>query len=323
MATLTCPRCFLEIDPDPGLKFCPRCGLADVVKAASDHKPVRVTAGGKTFRVLHRLAVGSLTSVYRCELPDGGQGIFKIARDARSNAAVANEASVLMKLEQEPGAEPFAPFLPRVVVSFAHGDAGREPPRRANVLCYHPEVESPDGLYTLAEVRDAYPNGLDQKDVAWIWRRLLNVLSFCHANGIAHTAVLPAHVLIEPVQHQLILIDWCFATTRERWKIAASVPGADPFRKWYQRQGVPRLSSPSLDISQAANCMLYLLNGSATPDAPSANIEPGVLRHFQRCVDVADETHPDARDLLSQFDRLIEALWGPRQFRPLTMPSRS
>ena len=45
MAILTCPRCFLEIDSDRDLKFCPRCGLADVLKAEgkapSDAKEMR------------------------------------------------------------------------------------------------------------------------------------------------------------------------------------------------------------------------------------------------------------------------------------------
>jgi hypothetical protein len=56
---------------------------------------------------------------------------------------------------------------------------------------------------------------------------------------------------------------------------------------------------------------------------PPANLEPAVLRHFQRCIDASDEKYPDAGELLTQFDRVIDALWGPRQFRPLTLPPRS
>jgi hypothetical protein len=51
-------------------------------------------------------------------------------------------------------------------------------------------------------------------------------------------------------------------------------------------------------------------------------VDPAIRRHFVRCVDLPDHSHSRAEDLLGQFDRLIEALWGPRQFRPLTLPKR-
>jgi hypothetical protein len=49
------------------------------------------------------------------------------------------------------------------------------------------------------------------------------------------------------------------------------------------------------------------------PDA-----DPAIKRHLER----AAESNAPAFKLLEDFDRLIEALWGPRQFRPFTMPQR-
>lgn len=322
MAMVTCPRCFNEIEANAETKFCPRCGLPNVIKAAGDHEPVVLTVEGRSYRVLDRLAVGSLASLYRCSVSnDAGRplGVFKISRDARSNSAIANEATILKRLGAATNAQSFLPFLPEIIDSFTQGGSDREPPRQANVLAYHPEIKSPDDLYTLEEVRAAYPGGLDPKDVAWIWRRLLTIISFCHNQGVAHAAVLPCHVLIEPVDHKLVLIDWCFASTRSEWgTVPSAASGA--LSRWFARDGVLRPVAPTLDIVLAARCMIYLLKGDAS-DMPS-NIDPAIRRHFDRCVDVPNESRTTAAELLEHFDRLIEALWGPRQFRPLTLPIR-
>jgi serine/threonine protein kinase len=328
MVILTCPRCFAEIPLIPELSFCPRCGFSDVVKAASNTDPVEINANGRSYRVLDRLAVGSLTSVYRCSIssnPAGQIGIFKIARDVRSNSSIANEARVLRHLAsatEMPAFMRFMPFLPRVVDSLSRGGSANENPRLANVLSYHQEIQSPDELYSLAEVQAAYPAGMDPRDVAWIWRRLLNALSFAHGNGIAHCAVLPEHVLIEPRDHKLVLIDWCFAMPRERWSASPENAGIGAFRKWYERDYTARPASPALDISLAARCMAYLMNGSAVPAQSPATGDPAIRRHFDRCIGLPDDPHPSAGELLAQFDQLIEALWGPRRFRPMTLPPR-
>jgi serine/threonine protein kinase len=323
MATTTCPRCFNEIDAGADVKFCPKCGLPDVVKAANDVEPVLLTVENRSYRVTDRFALGSLASLYHCEILHHSpqiSAVFKIARDARSNLYLANEARVLRQLATAVDSASFIPFIPEVVDSFTQGGSDHEPARQANVLAYHPDIKSPDLLYTLEEVRAAYPGGLDQKDVAWIWRRLLNVLSFCHRTGVAHCAVLPGHVLIEPEDHKLVLIDWCFATTRDRWSVAPSSAGTGMLARWFMRDGIPRPAIPVLDISLAAQCMIYLMKGDAEHLPPE--VDPAIRRHFVRCVDLPDHSHSRAEDLLGQFDRLIEALWGPRQFRPLTLPKR-
>jgi serine/threonine protein kinase len=302
--------------------------LIDVVKAASDTDPIEINVNGRSYRVLDRLAVGSLTSVYRCSISSnrtGQIGIFKIARDARANSSLANEARILRQLASAADMAEFTrfmPFLPRVVDSLSRGGSANENPRLANVLSYYQDIKSPDELYTLEEVRAAYPGGLDARDVAWIWRRLLNVLVFAHGNGITHCAVLPEHVLIEPRDHKLVLIDWCFARPRERWSVPPDNAGIGAFRKWYDRDYVARPAGPALDISLAARSMVYLLNGTATPDESPSSLDPAIRRHFDRCIDLPNDPHPAAQELLAQFDQLIEALWGPRQFRPMTLPPR-
>src|SRR5437763_1088428 len=97
----TCPRCFYTGPQNRGMKFCPRCGMPDVIEAAADTSPLEITVGSNTYRILDRIAVGSISSIYRCRFMAGGrevEGVFKIARDAKTNSLIANEADVLRRL---------------------------------------------------------------------------------------------------------------------------------------------------------------------------------------------------------------------------------
>jgi hypothetical protein len=191
------------------------------------------------------------------------------------------------------------------------------------VLLAHEQIRSPDELYTLAEVRAAYPAGLDGRDVAWIWRRLLYVLGFVRAQGVSHGAVLPPHVLIEPAGHKLVLINWCFASDAGAKPTAsARLPAsfAGPYLAWYRREGAARrLPTPALDVALAARCMIELLGGDPLESTCPPRVEPALSRYFQRCLGVGT----GAWTLLDEFDRLIEILWGPRKFREFKMPPKS
>ena len=310
-AAATCPRCFVRLDP--AAAFCPRCGLAaSFADPAAAARPMDLAVGGRAYRVLDRIGVGSRSVVYRCLF--GGnrspaQGTFKVARDPVSNPAVAREAEALRHLQAADPAGQFTPFLPTVIESFGYVGDGRDPPRHANVLRVHPDVRSPaDDLYTLAEVRLAHPAGLDARDMAWVWRRLLTALGFAHAHGVAHGAVLPVHVLVDPADHKLVLIDWSAATLPGR--PAVSVPPAVPAesRPWVANDRYP---SPAADLRLAARCMSELLGD---------DVPPAIARHLSRCGHGPADRAWQLRD---EFDQLIESLWGPHQFRPLAMPARS
>ena len=321
---LLCPRCFFDAPLRPGLRFCPHCGLRDPLDAAADTSPLDVTSGGRTYEVLDRIAVGSVCTVYRCRFSCGlkkVEGVFKIARDARSNALVANEAEVLRSLHASEGSRRFTPFLPEVEAALSLADGPTGAARRANVLRTCEEIHSPDELYTLAEVRAQHPAGLEGGDVAWVWRRLLNVLGFAHSRGVVHAAVLPEHVLVEPREHKLVLVDWCCATSRGGRR-PPIVTGR--YRDWYRRQGALRSApTPGLDVALGARCMIELLGGDPVSAKLPPSVEPALKRYFGRCIEAdTSGSRPDAWKLLDDFDRLIEAMWGPRRFKKMSMPPK-
>jgi hypothetical protein len=270
--------------------------------AAINNDPVEVALGSLTVAVAKRLAFGDICNLYRATSPQSsGTLVFKITRSHHSNQHLARELDILRQLLDADDGR-FEPFLPNPLGRSTIVQSAGEQPRLATALKYHSEINGPDDLYSLREVRAAHPNGVDPRDMAWMWRRLLTVLGFVHMRGLAHGLVTPDHVLIEPRGHKLVLISWCAAAGFG--SPALLVPLR--WREWIDPSR--RLSSVS-DLACASRSMLYLMNSS---------VDPAIARHFERA-----GTASDAWKLLEDFDRLIEALWGPRQFREFRMPGRS
>ena len=242
--------------------------------------------------------------------------------DARSNGLIANEAAILRRLHAAPLETPFKQFLPALEAAFSLNDGPDMPPRQANVLKMDAEIRSPDELYTLFEIKSQYPDGLDARHVAWIWRRLLSVIGFAHAQGVVHGAVLPMHVLIEPRDHKLLLIGWCAGTDSAATDTSPRPIITDGHAAWYRRESaLTRPPRPALDVSFAARCMIELLGGDPLRDEIPIGVDPALRRYFQRCLGTG--TRGDAWKLLDDFDKLIDALWGPRQFVELPIAPKT
>ena len=283
-------------------------------RATTGSGVVWVCSPQRTYRVGERIAAGAVAALYRGACQDGvlGEVLLKVARRPAENDLLENEAAALHAIGAGPLHERYGPYFPTLQEDFAYRDpAGIV--RRVNVFGWMP------GLYSLAEVAAHYPRGIDARDMAWIWRRLLVALGMAHRAGVIHGAVLPAHVLVLPAEHGLILIDWCYAVTAPGGHVAALPAG---YRGWYPPE-VPAkgAASAATDIYLAARTMLALLGG----DPRSAEMPPsvpGLLRaHLRACLLASPRQRPDdAWALRETFDDVIERLWGPRAFHPFAMP---
>jgi hypothetical protein len=232
------------------------------------------------------------------------RGLVKIARDPADNDLMDREAAALCRLHASGDAR-FRPYIPALMECQRHRDPDTGAERRANVL------RRLDGFVTLAEVHAAYPAGLDARDAVWMWRRLLVATGFAHRAGVIHAAVLPEHVLIHPAQHGLVLIDWCYAITGPGG-LAAAIPARHA--DWYPAEARSRRPpGPDLDIWLATRCMTQLI-GDRMP-APLASFARGCTLRSP------DRRPADAWRLLAELDAALERLYGPRKFRPFTMPA--
>lgn len=253
---------------------------------------------------------GDLAELYTARAEPGRDVLLKMPRDRRDSDLVEREAVALRQLPRD-GDGKFLPYVPRLVESFRHRDATTGTQRRVNAIA------ALDGFHSLASVGRAFPDGVDPRDVAWMWRRLLVGLGFAHRAGVLHGAVLPDHVMIHPGKHGLVLVDWCY-----------SVPGcyahADPSGRVpamvdHHADRYPpevpgrRRASPATDIFMATRCMTDLMGDKA----------PKAMRSFARgCTLPAQNRRPsDAWRLLAELDELLEKLYGPRRFRPFHLPA--
>jgi hypothetical protein len=242
--------------------------------------------------------VGDITDLYDV----GGGRFLKLPRDRANNDLMAREQLALRRIESS-GDPRYLPYVPRLVDTFRHRDLATGDERRVTVLA------AADGLVSLAEVMRGRPDGLDPRDVAWMWRRLLVALGLAHRAGVVHGAVVPDHVLIEPAEHGVVLVDWCYSVTDRDDTVPAVVPA---YVDWYPDEVHERWRpGPGTDIAMAARCMLAVLGARA----------PRELRAFAGgCMMPSLAQRPgDAWRLLAELDEVLERLYGPRTFRPFQL----
>lgn len=210
----------------------------------------------------------------------------------------------------------FGPYLPKILDTFDGPDG------QINVF------DRLDGFHPLTDVRDAYPDGVDPRDMAWMYRRLLVALGFAHQAGYIHGAILPQSIYIHPEQHGLVLHNWTHAVP---------VPDVDPedapvnpalsfgtyplHPEWYPPE-IAAVNSPiypQTDIYMAAKVAAWLVGGETNGTLP-VGVPNEYRAFFNGCTNPRIEDRPsDAWDVLKYFDELIERLYGKRKFRPFTL----
>lgn len=246
------------------------------------------STGRATYRVGGVAAAGDIAELYAVD-----DALLKMPRRPGDNDLMQAEAFALSTLD--------TPYAPRLLESFTHEDENRAR-RTVNVIARQ------RGFVSLAEVQAAYPGGLDPRDVAWMWRRLLTGLGWAHQAGLVHGAVLPEHVLIHPGEHGLVLVDWCYSV-----QAGGTVPAlVAKHRAAYPPEVLGKQpAGAATDIFMATGLMLRLIRNP--PDA---------LRRFARgCRYDKPRMRPqDAWLLLKEFDELLGDLYGPRRFRAFAMP---
>ena len=252
------------------------------------------------FLVGARIASGDLANLFDV---DAGAALLKLPRRPCDNDLLAAEARALARLTTHGDPRHHA-YLPRLIESFAHQDPATGERRTANVLARQ------HGFVGLDEVARAHPDGVDPRDAAWMWRRLLVALGHAHRVGVVHGAVVGEHVLIHPAEHGLVLVDWCYAVAP-----GDHVPALVARHREHYPPEVParRPASPGTDIHLATSLMRRLIGG---------RIPPRLRRFADGCLFDAPRMRPqDAWRLLAELDDVLEELYGPRRYRPFAMPA--
>lgn len=241
---------------------------------------------------------------------DNTQGVIKVVRQVGDNDMVAAEASALNRL-YPPGTsdEKFFRYLPQLRIATQHEG------RQINVFAFM------EGYVSLAEILKEYPDGIDFRDLAWMFKRLLVALGFAHGRGYVHGAVLPPHVMVHPVGHGAKLIDWSYATRMDR-KVSIKAYSA-PWRAYYAPEVFAKqLPTPAVDIYMAAKCAVALLGGSVETNEVPEDVPNEICRLLAECLVESPSQRPqDAWKLHSRFDKILRDVVGEPKYRPFDMPA--
>jgi hypothetical protein len=278
-----------------------------------DAPPVTVAGPERAYALLRLLAAGDVADVHLARAgPEAGAGagspyILKVSRTAQGNTLLARERRVLAHLSAAAGDTTYRKYLPDLVESFVAVDPL---PGRVNVFTHEP------GFYTLEQVHDRHP-ALDGRHLAWVFKRLLTVLGFCHGQATVHGAVLPCHVLIHAANHGLRLVGWGQGVTAGRPVHALAARYGD----WHPPEVLRHQpASAATDLFLAARCMAYLAGGDPVRNRMPEAVPAPMRRFFDACLLESPRMRPGgAWALHEEFDELLHRLYGPPKFHTLTM----
>ncbi|MFD5824774.1 adenylate cyclase [Lentzea sp. NPDC060358] len=255
---------------------------------------VELTTKTAVYRIGEPFAKGSVANLYESD----GPHVVKVVRNPALTPLLHGEWHALRQLERFTDTNQWLrPFYPRLLDT--SGDVAKGS-RAFTVL-----DPLRDGFVTLAEVKRAFPHGLDGRDYAWMHRRLLKALAGAHRIGLVHGAVTADNVLVHPGQHGIVLAGWSFAVEEGQRLLATSRTITYPPEVV---DGEP--VTAATDVHMAHTLMLDLL----------AHGEKRQRAFAQGCRQEQPRRRPDAADLLGEYDDLLEDLYGPRVFRPFALP---
>ncbi len=320
---LTCPRCNAPLAPSRFARSidCPYCGAAvqldpSVVQSSRFKEALKTwsapeahgftrwsTMGGAHWGVEALHARGEISDVYfaqRARWPSE-RVLLKVLRDPSDAPLFDREWEVLTELQRGEltRGSPFTRQLPDPVVR-GEITQGLHEGRKAIALRWTSGFP-----YTLEAVRAAHPGGVEPKVAAWMWRRLLEVLSFLRQAGFVHGAVLPQHLLVEEGEHGLRLVGYsCADRAGEPLRAVCS-----RYESFYPRAS-PGPLEPGMDVQMAARCIAFVL-GPAT----------GLFADLVREVAESDAASVDPWALRSRVGDVARAAFGPPSFSPLVMPT--
>jgi hypothetical protein len=135
-------------------------------------------------------------------------GIVKVARSSKSRDLLDAEWRALVLMTEDCD-DRRTNFIPRPVEQFTWKDGAKQ--RRVNALSWPSEVGPAEKWWSIAELRKVHTNGINPRDVAWIFKRLLIALELAESNRLVHCNVTPSHVLVQPELHALMLVGWAGA----------------------------------------------------------------------------------------------------------------
>lgn len=279
--------------------------------------PSWISVGGGHWAIENSLGQGDISDVYaglRARWPTE-LVLVKVLHHHQDPDPLDNEWESLQTLHKSEasGADTFTAQLPQPV---AHGKivAGPFGGRRANIFRWASGFH-----HTFEDVLQAFPQGIPPQASIWIWRRILEVLSFIHNSGMVHGAVLPPHLLIQENEHGVRLVGYgCAGRIGGRLQIRSN-----RFESYYPQSNRSSPLTKQLDLIMSARCVIGLLGGNSADGSIPSTVPARLAEIVQRVsrINPAGAAREDAWSLREELGVIAQKVYGPPKFIPIEMPA--
>ncbi len=334
---IMCPQCNAPLTAHrfASSVVCAYCGATvhlgeEPVSTEKFHKAFQTWNAPESYQVSSWISIGRdhwaidrlLAAGQTCDVYAGRRArwptelvVLKVLRDKRDAGLLENEWDVVKLLYESnsPGADTFSNLIPQPVL---HGTitGGSFIGQKANIFRW------PSGFYhTFEDVIKAYPQGIPPRASIWVWRRILEILSFIHASNLVHGAVIPSHLLVQENDHGVRLIGYSRAGKKGK-QLAPMKTGDDSFYP-EESQMKMELSNP-LDIVMSARCIIAILGGNPS-DATMPGSVPERLADIIRRTALAGSDDPACQNawaIREELGHIADEIFGPPRFIPIIMP---
>ena len=255
------------------------------------------------------LATGDIATLYAGKSEVGEALIVKIAHDEQDSDLMTRERRALTRLHEDES--PQLKHIPRFLDTFT-SPAGT----RGNILSACDE-----GALDLAQVRKRYSaqQPFPPVHAVWVLRRALSALGWAHRQGVVHANICPEHVMIRAEDHNVWLVDWCYACVDPAKTGQGFACVNAPYSPPEVAQKKPPL--PASDLYALGKTMIFLLGGDPQRDW----LPESVPRQLARFLSFMTRESPlgrgqDAWALYKQLKGVRDDCFGTHRFRELELP---
>lgn len=241
--------------------------------------------------------------------------VIKVLRETGDTGLFLNEWNSLQLLQKSEaqGAGTFSSLLPQPVMR-GTSTGGSYTGKMINIYRWASGFH-----HTFEDVIREFPEGIPPRASIWIWRRMLEVLSFIHASGMAHGAVVPSNLMVQKNEHGIRLVGYSLAG-----KMGTPLLSIDPTGGEFYPDStmMKHILSDQMDIVMSARCIVALLGGKPAEGIVPARV-PKKLAEYIKRIALAKSGDPvcqNAWAIREELGRMADEVLGPPGFIPIDMP---
>lgn len=258
-------------------------------------------------------AYGDFSNVHYGTDETGRGVVVKVAADPTFNQYLAHEALFLKDVGEQKSLHDINRFMPQLLDTVTLTEPGNEQ-FRVNIYRHVP------GVVSLTHVREVHKHGLQPEDAFWISRRVIAQTLAANMMGAVHGAIVPDHVLINPVSREPLHIGWAHVVREPEQYKRRITTVIDRWRDWYPQEVFDReIPTHQTDLYMAGKTILYLLGGDVARNRFPSQVPHDIVQLIGRLLEEQPSKRPqEGLAFLRELTAAAHRHWG-KTYRPLSV----